>query len=237
MANRTLQFYGYAYGNAPVQLNAHINGQVVFSGAVPTVDQPLPTVLPVDTTAAPVLFSIENSSLFPTEFSGAYPMTVSIATGSGVVLANVFSNYMATQNVTVEFESANSTVTGNAFTVGTLVFGSVDVGQRLLGSNSKIVSGSGSDWTLGYTSTTPYGPTTISGGNIVNIPGTATEFLCCYTGSPVNSDNTDDPRSSVTIDGVPQNPTRDSKNGTWTWLVAQGSTIAYNLNVGLGNVA
>lgn len=95
MANRTIQFCGYAYGNVPVQLNAHINGQTVFSGAVDTLNEEIPQ-LPADMTNAPVLFSVAESALFPVEFAGAYPMTVSVATGSGILLGYVYSNYMTT---------------------------------------------------------------------------------------------------------------------------------------------
>ena len=93
MANRTIQFCGYAYGAVPVQLNAHINGQQVFSGTVDTLNETIPSE-PVDTANMPVLFSVTESELFPTTFSGSYPMTVSVATGYGVLLCATKSNYM-----------------------------------------------------------------------------------------------------------------------------------------------
>jgi hypothetical protein len=93
MANRTIQFCGYAYGDVPVQLNAHINGQLVFSGAVDTLNENI-AALPADMTNAPVLFSVAESELFPTNFAGSYPMTVSVATGTGILLGYVYSNYM-----------------------------------------------------------------------------------------------------------------------------------------------
>ena len=96
-ANRTIQFFGYAYGNAPVQLNAHINGELVFSGAVDTINEPLPAP-PNDLTNAPVLFSVVDSPLFPTDFEGSYPMTVSVATGYGILLGNTYCNYMGSSS-------------------------------------------------------------------------------------------------------------------------------------------
>ena len=95
MANRTLQFHGLAYGDVPVQINAHINGQLVFTGAVPTVsgDPPLEPVYPT-----PVLFSVVESALFPTSFSGAYPMTISVATGYAIDVNEVRCNYMQGTN-------------------------------------------------------------------------------------------------------------------------------------------
>ena len=92
MVDRTLQFCGYAYGNVPVQLNAHIDGQVVFSGAVDTLNEPLPAPN-IDMANAPPLFSV-TSSLLSTGFSGSYPMTVTVGTGAGVYLCEIDSNYM-----------------------------------------------------------------------------------------------------------------------------------------------
>jgi hypothetical protein len=93
--NRTINFYGYAYGSVPVQLNAHINGELVFSGTVPTIDAEMPLANKLDMSSAPVLFAVADSSLFPVDFAGSYPMTLSIATGTGVLQCNTFSNYMA----------------------------------------------------------------------------------------------------------------------------------------------
>jgi hypothetical protein len=108
MVNRTIQFFGYAYGDVPVQLSAQINGQTVFSGAVETVNQTIPSGQ-IDMSAAPVLFSVENSPLFPVEFSGSYPMTVTVETGYGVALNQTFANYM------LGFDPvANVSIAGNA---------------------------------------------------------------------------------------------------------------------------
>ena len=108
MANRTIQFYGYAYGNVPVQLNAHINGQTIFSGTVATLNEDIP-VLPGDLSAAPVLFSVDASELFPTTFAGSYPMTVSVATGAGILLGFTNSNYMAISGPDGTFTPGNET--------------------------------------------------------------------------------------------------------------------------------
>jgi hypothetical protein len=238
MTNRTLQFYGYAYGNVPVQLNAHINGEVVFSGAVATLDEPIPSEIP---SPAPVLFSLEDSPLFPTEFSGSLPMTVSVATGSGIALNEVFCNYMLVTTVTNSVVMENSSINGTTLTVGTVTSGTIQVGQSItdeagnIDPDTVITSGSGSSWTVNISQTVA--STTIQGGVITEYPGNATAFISCYSGTPTNSDNTEDPRSSVTIDGVVQNPTRNGLNGTWTWQVPQGSTLGCEFNISLGNVA
>lgn len=158
--NRTLQFYGYAYGNSTVSITATINGTEVFSGEVATLNEPIP-LAPVDMSGAPVLFSVENSTLFPTTFSGFYPTVTTVTNGDGAVLGNVFSNYIAPATTD---------------------------------------------------------PT----------PGTDTVFGQCYSGIPTNSDNTGDPRSSVTIDGQAYPP---GPGGVVPRIVPAGSTMECNLNV------
>ena len=243
MANRTLQFYGYAYGTTPVQLNAHINGEVVFSGTVPTVDQPLPVGDVPDMSSAPVLFTVADSALVPTEFSGSLPMTISVATGDGIALGEIFCNYLPSATSTNPCVIANSSITGNTLTVGTVVSGILTIGQDLW--VDPYVTGAWRTTLLGGTGPVNYyvnppqtvSATTMTGGILTQVAGNATTFSSCYEGVPTNSDGTADPRSSVTIDGVVQNPARDGEDGTWAWIVPQGSTIAYNLNVALGNVA
>ena len=92
--NRTINFYGYAYGDVPVQLNAHINGELVFSGAVSTLNEAMPDTNGFDMSTAPILFSVTESALFPIDFAGTYPLTLSVATGDGILQCNTFSNYM-----------------------------------------------------------------------------------------------------------------------------------------------
>ena len=241
MANRTLQFYGYAYGTTSVQINAHINGEVVFSGTVPTVDQPLPVGDVPDMSSAPVLFTVADSALVPTEFSGSLPMTVSVATGDGIALGEIFCNYMPQVESANVFVGENSSIAGHYFTLGTATLGAPAVGQQLWTE--------GEAWRAMISNTTPVvgefwvepaqtvAPTTIQGTVILSLPGNASVFDNCYFGTPVNSEGTADPRSSVTIDGIVQNPQRDGEDGTWGWIVPQGSTIAHNLNIALGNVA
>ena len=167
--NRTLQFYGAAYGDSNVSLTATINGDTVFSGEVPTINSPMP-LSPIDLTS--VLFSIDNSVLFPTNWQGSLPMSITVTGGNGVLLNAIRCNYM----------------------------------PALAGD-------------------TP-------------IPGNATAYFSCYeNGIPINSEDTPDPRSSVTIDGVSQVPPLPPSQGVWTWIVPNGSTIAYNLNISLGNCA
>lgn len=246
--NRTLQFHGLAYGNVPVELNAQINGEVVFSGTVPTIDSALPESSP-EMTDAPVLFSIVGNPLFTTNKANSYPMTVEVVTGNGVYFRDINSNN--TETLESYAILANSSINGTTLTVGQVLAGNIRVGQMvkitedgvarksalLHGDDFVITGGSGSTWTLSYDGGT-HGPRQIfcAGGQLAD----ETKFVNCFRssgfGSTTNSENTPDSRSNVTIDGVAQVPPHPVSQGQYTWFVPVGSTIAYNLNVGYGNI-
>ena len=238
-ANRTLQFVGYAYGNTPVLLNAHINGTTVFSGEVPTLNEPIPATLP----GTQVLFSVVDSPLFSTEFSGEYPMTISVANGTGIYVGQINSNYMPIPPAIVPPTATmeNSTIEGTTLTVGTLVDGTGPIipGMILNGTGinqrTTIISGSDLTWTVDVSQT--LAATTIIGAAPgTPTPGNATAFSPCFFGSPTNSEGTFDPRSNVSIDGITQVPTyAPVSTGVWSWLVYQGSTLGCNLNISQGN--
>lgn len=73
-------------------------------------------------------------------------------------------------------------------------------------------------------------------GNVV-VPGTVNDYHTAYQGIPINSDNSQDVRSSVAIDGVLQEPIVGHSLGLWTWAVKSGSNLTCNLNIALGNIA
>ena len=240
MANRTLNFYGFAYGNVPVQLNAHINGQVVFSGEVPTTDTPIPEQTTIVANTA-VLFSVADSSLFPTDFEGAYPMTVSIATGYGIALGDITCNYMPTGNVVSvdQVEMLNASINGTTLTVGSVSQGTIKVGQMINTDANTVLFGttimSGSDLTWTVNNSQTLAETTIY-GDIQEVESSgASGFLPVFNSNPTNSEGTPDPRSSVQIDGVTQVPPIPPSQGTWVWVVPQGSTISCNLNASIGS--
>ena len=236
--NRTLQFYGSAYGDSNVSLTATINGTTVFSGEVATINAPI-LLPPVDLTSTTLLFSVDNSTLFPTNWCGSYPMSITVTGGLGVVFGNIYCNYIFTATHTIQSVMENSSIDGNILTVGTVSSGTVAIGQILHGTeivaNTRIVSGSDTTWIVNNSQTVPN--TTITGGRITLNPGVADEYQFCYNGTPSNSENTPDPRSSVTINGVTQVPPNELSKGLWTWIIPTDSTIAYNLNVSLGNCA
>ena len=75
-------------------------------------------------------------------------------------------------------------------------------------------------------------------GNSLQDPnaGTVGNFSQCYVGIPPNCENSQDPRSSVVINGVAQTPQRPPM-GTWEWAIPSGQTMTYNWNIAQGMVA
>jgi hypothetical protein len=69
-------------------------------------------------------------------------------------------------------------------------------------------------------------------GNTVT-SGTVDGFDQCYRGTPINSESSQDPRSSVVIGGVARTPQRPP-DGTWGWGVPAGQTMTYNFNISIG---
>jgi hypothetical protein len=94
-ANRTFQFYGIGYGNTPVTVTAHVNSTEIFSGEITTIDQPInPVPYPTPEIASTtVLFSLADSALLNTDFSGSLPMTVVVTGGEGALFGEIKSNY------------------------------------------------------------------------------------------------------------------------------------------------
>lgn len=235
--NRTLQFIGRAYGDTPVTITASINNTVVFNSAVETLNQNIPLPDAIDFSEVPVLFSVDNSELFPTDFSGNYPMTLTVNGGYGITVGPVLSNYTSSLELDATLEQ--SSIEGTTLTIGSVTSGTVSPGLVLTSSSANlvpgttIVSGSGSTWTVNNSQSIP--ATTITGHKIIS--GNATGFVNCFSGTPANSEGTPDCRSRVTIDGATQVPPNPPSKGTWTWIIKSEQLLACDFNVGLGNVA
>ena len=246
--NRTLQFIGFAYGNVPVQITARINNTTVFSGTVDTANEPIANG-PVDTenfpySHQPVLFSVENSDLFPTDFSGSYPMSIAVSGGDGVILGSVKSNFMKnTVKVIAQSVMHDASIDETTLTIGTIGQGNVHVGQFVfspeLSVGSKIVEGSGLTWTLEHSLTVP--SSKLLGFDLQRVPldqalpGNATVFVNCFNGTPTSSDVSPDRFSSVEINGTFRIPI--ATLGTQPLRILNGQTANFNLNVSLGDTS
>jgi hypothetical protein len=224
--NRTLQFRGLAYGDSTVSLTATINGDTVFSGEVPTINSSLP-MPPVDDTDAGLLFSLIDSQLFRSNQPGSYAVSITVSGGYGAIVTGIYNNYVKHAILTDQPVAvlANSSIEGTTLTIGSIISGSVAIGQLVCLSNqyeplAEITAGSGLTWTV-RTSQTVSDKEMLSYG-VDMTHGTATDFREVYHGLGI---------SDVVIDGVAQ--TIIPPVTRWgPIIVPSGRTLAYNLKVG-----
>ena len=89
MTTRTFKQCGQAYGSTPASITATINGTEVFSGPVPTVDQPLPTLPELSANVSlPTLFTWTNT----VDFAGTQSFSIAV-TGSQLLLDFTGADY------------------------------------------------------------------------------------------------------------------------------------------------
>jgi hypothetical protein len=210
MANRTVQILGQGYGSNPAQITVTANGTTVFSGAVNTVDQPLPALPNPDLDLTNILCTFEIDQAF----TGQIPMTCAVSAGT-VIFAQIYANYIFIENPVYTVEQINILLDPatpdadrvaiytqvanpalNQTDIDTLLDPAATPEQKneiLIAHNCRIFISSGAN---GY-------------GAI----------------------DVEDPRSEVTIDGISQNPDRTALTGTWWWIIRSGSTLAYQLDV------
>jgi len=91
MSNRTIQILGYGYGSTTCSATVSYNGNTVFSGTIPTLDQ-----------AQVFVISSEQVTIFTFEIdistAGTFPLIINVTGGNTVYIEQVLSNYMPLQN-------------------------------------------------------------------------------------------------------------------------------------------
>jgi hypothetical protein len=93
MTNRTMRVYGQGFGPTAVEISVTANGNQVFNGPVPTLDQPVaPLQWPL--AQSEILFSME----VPVEFQGTIPIEITVNSGGGLLLHDVSINYVPLPN-------------------------------------------------------------------------------------------------------------------------------------------
>jgi hypothetical protein len=211
MTIRTVKIQGLAYGTVPAEITVTANGNTVFSGAVSTIDQPLPTLPDLSlsgTTVTLCTFEIDQT------FVGQIPMTCEVTQGT-VLFAQILANYSAIANPVYTPEQLaalkNPATTAQErvaiFTpLASPPLSQVDI-DTLLDPNVSLA--------------------------------TYNEILAAHNLSPTISSGADgyasiddtDPRSNVQINGVSQTPDHTDLPGAWWWPISSGSTLGYNLDV------
>jgi hypothetical protein len=225
MANRTIQFLGSGYapsGTDPITISATLNGNVVYTGTIPTSYTSEIERLSVDQVA---LFTCE----LPVDFSGTVPMSISLDSpvGVSVFFEQVQSNYMPANNPVFTVAQINTLEAP----VGADPAADIDARLAIwtplavppLSEADITVLTTGAAWSAEKQAV-------LVAHNIqLSVSSGATTFL------PINGGN--DPRTNVTING--ESVTRQSDPaGTWGWVVefpAEGSGLfAYNFTVTAG---
>jgi hypothetical protein len=219
MANRTIQFLGQGYaptGTDPIVITATLDGNVVYTGNIPTLYTADVGRLPEDQV---VLFTCE----LPVDFAGTLPVSISLDSPVGVdaYFEQIYSNYMAVPNPV--FTSSE---------IGVLTDPSSTTAEKVAIYTANAVPPLSPAEIAVLENGTPAEQNAILVAHNITlaVSSGADTFVS------VNGGN-GDPRSNVVINGVAV--TRGtSPTGTWGWLVEfsaeESGLIEYDLIVVAG---
>jgi hypothetical protein len=213
---------------------ATINGNVVFSGEVPTINSPL-RIGPVNSSDTGLLFSVTDTQLFPTNLTESYTVSIAVSGGYGAKFGDIYSNYQSQYTYTDPVAVlANSSIDGTTLHIGSINSGNVAIGQFISLSDqannpdmvlAKITAGSDLTWTVNNNQTILDTTMFTYGINLVK-ESTATDFVPINTGFI----NTGPRVSNISVNGVVcPIVTPNTRYGTVG--VPSGSTISYNLSL------
>jgi hypothetical protein len=102
MTTRNFKQCGQAYGATPASITATIDGTVVYTGSVPTIDQPVPVRPdPAANIATPEIFTWTNT----VDFRGSQSYSIAV-TGSPLLLGDTSADHCA--NDVAQFNSFNN---------------------------------------------------------------------------------------------------------------------------------
>lgn len=217
MTNRTIQFIGQGFGATTVNISVTANDEVIYSGPVNTLNQPLPrTQWPLDNCVT--LFTLD----VPVDYAGNLPMTISVNSGYGIKFVEVYANYVLIPNPVYTPEQF-ATITAPDWDTPEAVNIITSLATPPLTSAEIAVledpnsTQSECDAILATHGVGLY----VSGGSSV------------YTDSFFLGDS----RSNVSLDGKPcvtPNPRPPGYEGDWTWSVPVDSVLSYDLNINAG---
>jgi hypothetical protein len=218
MTNRTIQFLGQGYapvGTEPIVITATLNGNVVYTGNIPTAYTSNVSTTPADQV---VLFSFE----VPMAFAGTQPMAISIDNPVGVIayFEQIYSNYMKT---------LNPVYTQNE--IGVLTNPASTQAERIAIYTANAVPPLSAAEIAILENGTPTEKTAVLASHNLTV------IISFGPDTFVNLNGPNEPRSNVVVNGVAK--TRgDTPTGTWGWIVefpAEGSgLLEYDLTATAG---
>lgn len=89
MNTRVIAFGGNGYGASPAEITATYNGNVVFTGEIFTLNQPVPSLPNLELLIEEAMFVIED---IPMNFAGSVPVQIQVTKGT-VIMSEVVANY------------------------------------------------------------------------------------------------------------------------------------------------
>lgn len=212
MTNRTVEILGYGFGGSPAEVTVTANGTTVYSGTVPTLDQPVPA-LPDFTISGETVKLFEFN--IPLGAASITPVTCTVTNGT-VIFAQTQVNYYPVYNPVYTTNDIWKIESGNSAKVLQVY------------ENRANPALSPADITL-LQSTDPADAAAqaqilIDHNLTLQVTGSTADF------GPANGAN--DPKENTTIDGVSQNPDHTGDvTGQWWYRVNSGSVLAFDLDV------
>lgn len=217
MTNRTLKFLGQGFGSTTVNIAVTANDEVVYSGPVNTLNEPLPQTpyMPEDCVT---MFSME----VPVDYAGTIPMTISVNSGYGIKFVVVYADYVLVPNPVYTPEQF-AIITGpdwnspEALSIITSLASPPLTPAEIAVLENPATPDAESDAILAAHGVSEY----VSGGDGV------------YNGTFWPGDS----RTNVTLNGSPcvtPEPRPAGLEGDWTWSVPVDSVLSYDLNITAG---
>jgi hypothetical protein len=215
MTNRTLRFYGKGFGSTPATMDVVLDGTTIFSGPVTTVDETFNTAEVPSWPAS--YYDVNFTAELPVLFTGLKPMTVTVTNGT-IVVGQITANYQGIPNpvwTTEEFNALNDINSSTA--EERLAIRSAKAVPEFSQVDLDIIAG-----------------TDQTAKQVVYV----THGVATYVGDPTLWDDTPagiDSRVDTVLNGVSVTPDRlPDENGTWSWSLYSGDTLAYNLDIVAG---
>jgi hypothetical protein len=216
MAIRTIEIYGMGFGTTPAEVTVTANGNQVFSGTVPTVNQPLPALPNPDLIADQViLFTFETD----TNFTGLLPMTCQVTNGT-IIFGAAKANYVAIPNpVFTQMQYDTLLNPASTWTEKMAIYSAL-ANPPFSAEDLTVLNDKNADYGLKIQIFKDHNV-----NNTVSSGINTSRYI--YDVAQGNFD----PRTNVTLDGVSQIINRGDLLGIWWWPVINGSTLGYDLEV------
>jgi hypothetical protein len=215
--SRTIRVLGNGFGEEPAELDVFLKDEIIFSGTVPTLNEPVPILPDISIIDKPVpLFEF----LMPLSANELTPMTIHVKKSS-VLFAQILTNHSMLYNkkytpekaiwlatVAIPMEEKIEIFLQNADTP----FDDTEIAE-LLDPN------------------VPYMPSVITSRKTQILRNHGAEPMA-FTGENVFLPiNVNEPRHNVYIDDVFQEPDKTYYSGAWWWIINSGSIFKYDLNI------